>query len=285
MRKGEATVTATNPPEILANTLIACGLIALLMSGVGCATGTQQDRDSVGNHITTRDLSQPDVSGDDLALAHSDPLFEDPFEEEDGGEVYDPWESFNSTMFSFNQRADRYLFKPIAKGYDWIMPDPIERGLSNAFHNLGFAPRLLNNLLQGKMKESGIETSRFLLNSTLGLAGLFDVAGSWFDLEPSEEDTGQTLAVYGVGTGPYLVLPLMPPLTVRDSVGFMTNFVLNPLFYVAPSTALVGMTAGRTVNERSQKLDAFEEFEAATLDLYSATRDIYFKRRAQAVLN
>lgn len=282
--KNTDSMTSSKRPEIHAHRLLGVGLAGILILGAGCATDATRAVDAPVDSERPVDRSSLHPSEDDFSQAFEDPFFDDPFSNPEQADAYDPWESYNSSMFGFNQKMDRYVFKPIAKGYDWIMPDRVEHAISRAFHNLGFAPRLLNNVLQGKMKGAGTESARFLLNSTFGIAGLFDVAGSWFDLEPSEEDTGQTLAVYGVGPGPYLVLPLLPPLTVRDGVGFMTNFALNPLFYIAPSTALIGLNAGRTVNERSRLLDGFETFDQASLDLYTATRDVYFQKRRQAVL-
>ena len=168
----------TNRPEILAHPLVAAGLIALLLTGIGCATGSEQNRETSVNGSVTGDQSQRNASGDDLAEAFYDPFLEDPFAEENGVEVYDPWESFNSSMFSFNQKADRYVFKPIATGYDWIMPDPVEHAISRAFHNLGFVPRLLNNVLQGKMNGARTETTRFLLNNTFGITDLFNITNN-----------------------------------------------------------------------------------------------------------
>src|SRR3989442_3315542 len=139
--------------------------------------------------------------------------------EETVAEDYDPWETFNTAMFSFNRRVDRYALKPVAKAWDKIVPDPVERSLKRAFDNLSMPRRLVNNLFQLKLKGAGQELARFGLNTTLGVAGLFDVA-KVFGLEASEADTGQTLCRHGVGPGPYLGLPFLPPLTARAGIGF-----------------------------------------------------------------
>ena len=136
----------------------------------------------------------------------------DPFarSDEGAGEEYDPWEPMNTNIFEFNRQVDRFVLKPVAKGYNFVMPDLVQVGISNIFYNLRFPPRFLNNVFQGKVKGAGIEVGRFLINTTVGLAGFFDLA-KHVDLITSEEDMGQTLGFYGVKPGPYLVLPLLRP--------------------------------------------------------------------------
>ena len=210
--------------------------------------------------------------------------FYDPFAAQVEEEPYDPWESFNTKIFAFNRKADQYVLKPLATGYEAVMPDPLEKGISNAFHNLGVLPRLINNLLQAKYQGAGLETGRFLINSTLGIAGLFDVAKTMFGMEtPDVEDTGQTFAVYGADPGPYLVLPLLPPLTARDAVGSLGDLALDPANYLLPFSAIVGERGGDVVNDRSLNLELFQGVEETTLDLYSAVRDAYLQKRAKAI--
>jgi len=208
----------------------------------------------------------------------------DPFDDGAAEVVEDPWEAFNTTIFAFNLNVDRYVFKPIATGFDWIVPDPVEEAIGNAFHNVRFVHRFVNNLLQGKGKGAGIELTRFVINSTLGVAGLFDVAQAGFGLDPlDDEDTGQTLAVYGVKPGPYLVLPLLPPTTVRDGVGFIGDLALDPLNYVLPFSSQIATRGSENVNDRSLNLERYQGVEATTVDLYAAARDAYLQRRARAI--
>jgi phospholipid-binding lipoprotein MlaA len=239
--------------------------------------------------------------------ASQDASFEEPFDpfakaDEGAGEEYDPWEPFNTSIFEFNRQVDRFVLKPVAKGYNFIMPDLVQVGISNIFSNLRFAPRFLNNIFQGKLKGAGIEMGRFLINSTAGVAGLFDVAKQ-FDLVTPEEDFGQTLGFYGVKPGPYLVLPLLPPFNVRDFTGFLGDIALNPInWLVAPiievdgvpsviahknrmtSTIVqTGSRVGEIINERSRNLEKFQGVEEATLDLYTAVRNAYLQTRAKAV--
>ncbi|MBI5854516.1 MAG: VacJ family lipoprotein [Nitrospirae bacterium] len=152
----------------------------------------------------------------------------DPFAKEDEAdgkaqEDYDPWETYNSVVFEFNRKVDRYVLKPVAQAYNWVLPDAVQRGVANFFQNVRFVPRLLNNVFQGKLKGAGIEGGRFLINSTLGVGGFMDPARRWFKLETPNEDAGQTLGVYGVKPGPYLLLPFLPPFTLRDATGFLID--------------------------------------------------------------
>jgi phospholipid-binding lipoprotein MlaA len=245
---------------------------------------------------------QPQAPVSRLETPPGEPL--DPFAgaEERNGEEYDPWEPVNSNIFEFNLKVDRYVLKPVAKGYNFIMPDLVQVGISNIFTNLRFGPRFLNNVFQGKVKGAGIELGRFLINSTVGLAGFFDPA-KHIDLVTPEEDLGQTLGFYGVKPGPYLVLPFLPPFTVRDFVGYVGDVFLNPInWLVVPiievndipsviehknrmTTSIIqtGSRVGEIINERSRNLEKFQGVEEATLDLYSAVRNAYLQKRSQAV--
>ena len=196
----------------------------------------------------------------------------------------DPWEGFNEVMFNFNRDIlDRYLLKPVATAWDFVLPDPVQRSIHNFFDNLGVVRRVVNNALQLKFEGAGKEVARFTINSTVGLAGFFDVAKDGFGIEQSDEDTGQTFGVWGIGPGPYLVLPLLPPLTVRDGVGYAFDAAMTPYSYFIPWYVTVGTGATNVVNERSLNLDRFERVAETTIDLYSAVRNAYLQRRAAAI--
>lgn len=239
--------------------------------------------------------------------AAAEPLPDDPFDPfakpgEEGIEEYDPWEAVNTKVFEFNRQFDRWLLKPVAKGYNYVVPNPVQIGVSNFFYNLRFPPRFLNNIFQGKMKGAGIEAGRFLVNTTAGIGGFLDVA-QHLDLKTPEEDTGQTLGFYGVAPGPYVVLPLLPPFTVRDLVGYVGDIFMNPInWLVAPLIEVDGVpsviahknrttttfvqTGGRVfeiVNDRALNLEKFQGVEEATLDLYTAVRNAYLQKRAKAI--
>jgi len=202
---------------------------------------------------------------------------------DDGTGDYDPWEPFNDPVFQFNYKFDRYLLKPVAKGYDVVVGDGEKQLFRNVFDNVAFPKRFINSLLQGKFGGAGREMARFLINTTLGGAGMTDVAKYQFGIEKSDEDTGQTLAIHGVGSGPYLVLPFMSPLTVRDGVGYVFDLALDPLNYVLPFAGSVGRRADEIVNDRAQNLETFESVEEGTVDLYSAVRNAYLKKREKLI--
>jgi phospholipid-binding lipoprotein MlaA len=196
----------------------------------------------------------------------------------------DPWEGFNERMFWFNREVvDRYVLKPAATGWDFIFPDPVQRGVHNFFDNLAVVRRVVNNTLQLKLTGAATELARFTINSTIGVVGFFDVAKDAFGIEQRDEDTGQTFGVWGMGPGPYLVLPLLPPLTVRDGFGYALDAAMTPYTYFIPWWASVAGTATNTVNERSLNLDRFERVAESTVDLYGAVRNAYLQRRAAAI--
>jgi phospholipid-binding lipoprotein MlaA len=196
----------------------------------------------------------------------------------------DPWEGFNEKMFWFNREVlDRYLLKPVATGWDFLLPDPVQRSVHNFFDNLEVVRRVVNNSLQLKFTGAATELARFTINSTIGLVGFFDVAKDGFGIEQKDEDTGQTFGVWGMGPGPYLVLPFLPPLTVRDGIGYAFDAAMTPYSYFIPWWGTVVGTATNTVNERSLNLDRFERVAESTVDLYGAVRNGYLQRRAAAI--
>lgn len=193
----------------------------------------------------------------------------------------DPWEGFNEKMFWFNREVlDRYVLKPIATGWNFILPDQAQRGIHNVFDNLAVVRRVVNNALQLKFTGAATEVARFGINSTVGLAGLFDVAKDGFGIAQRDEDTGQTFGVWGMGAGPYLVLPFLPPLTVRDGIGYVIDGAMTPYIYFLPWYTLLAGTTVNTVNERSINLDRYERVAETTVDLYGAVRNAYLQRRA-----
>jgi phospholipid-binding lipoprotein MlaA len=203
---------------------------------------------------------------------------------DDVEDIYDPWESFNEKMFDFNVKLDRYVLKPVARVWKTVVPEPFQVMMSNSFDNLRFAPRFVNNVLQGKIGGATREMSRFLINSTAGIGGLFDPAKDYWGIRPSSEDFGQTLGVWGSGPGPYLVLPLLPPMTVRDGIGMGVEMLMDPFgYYVGFFPARFAMKIGDTVNDRALNYDLFQGVEETTIDLYSSVRHFYLKRREQQI--
>jgi phospholipid-binding lipoprotein MlaA len=196
----------------------------------------------------------------------------------------DPWEGFNEKMFNFNREVlDRFLLKPVATAWDFIFPDFVQRGFHNMFDNAAVVRRVVNNGLQLKLTGAATELARFTINSTVGLAGFFDVAKDAFGIEQKDEDTGQTFGVWGMGPGPYLVLPFLPPLTIRDGFGYAFDAAMTPYSYFIPFWGSIIETGTNTVNERSLNLDRFERVAESTVDLYGAVRNAYLQRRAAAI--
>lgn len=243
-----------------------------------------------------------------LALAARDQSLDEPVDPfakpgEEAVEEYDPWEPLNTKFFEFNRQLDRWVLKPVARGYNFVVPNIVQNGVSNIFYNSRVTPRFLNNIFQGRFKGAGIEVGRFLINTTVGIGGFFDVAQR-FNLTTPEEDTGQTLGFYGVKPGPYIMVPLLGPYTVRDLIGYAGDIALNPIYWLILPTmhnidaiptvvsieerALtygisIGARATEVVNERSLNLEKFEGVEESTLDLYAAVRNAYLQKRAKAI--
>jgi len=216
--------------------------------------------------------------------ADQDPLPPIADAEQDLSDDYDPWQGFNEKMFFFNHDIlDRYVLKPVATGWGKVLPDVAKRGLDRAFDNLGMPRRLVNNLLQARFRGAGREVARFGVNTTVGVVGFLDVARAQLHIEKSDADTGQTLGVYGFGQGPYLVLPTLRPLTVRDGIGYGVDGLLDPFGYVTPFFATMGTSIVKQVNERSLNLKVFQDVEDSVLDLYSAVRNGYLQRRRRSV--
>jgi phospholipid-binding lipoprotein MlaA len=262
--------------------LFAAALGSLLAARSGHAEETAallDGADTVYLHIIA--LNQADVQpGVGIAGVAAAPMAASPGEDFDE----DPWEGFNERMFWFNREVvDRFVLKPLATGWDFIFPDPVQRGVHNFFDNLAVVRRVVNNSLQLKLNGAATELARFTINSTIGFVGFFDVAKDAFGIEQKDEDTGQTFGVWGMGPGPYLVLPFLPPLTVRDGVGYAFDAAMTPYTYFIPWWGTAAGTATSTVNERSLNLDRFERVAETTVDLYGAVRNAYLQRRAAAI--
>lgn len=191
----------------------------------------------------------------------------------------DPLEGFNRAMFAFNDTLDTYALKPIAKGYRFVTPDIVERGVSNFFDNLGEVSNVVNNTLQGKFGDAGNDALRFAINSTVGVLGLADVA-SEFDLPEHDEDFGQTLGVWGVESGPYIVLPLLGPTTARDGAGLVADYYTDPVNYIDDNGDRNAVRLVRLIDTRSRLL-ASESLISG--DKYIFIRDAYLQRRDFAV--
>lgn len=198
------------------------------------------------------------------------------------GNPKDPIEGFNRAMFAFNDGLDTVLIKPVAKGYDAVLPAPVRTGVTNFFGNIADLFIGVNNLLQGKPDQALSDFGRVVINSTIGILGLFDVATE-AGLEKHEEDFGQTFGRWGVGDGAYVVIPFFGPRTVRDTVGLVLDVKADPVANLADVSARNSLLALRVIDNRADLLPADKVIEEAALDKYSYVRDGYLQRRRNLI--
>ena len=208
-------------------------------------------------------------------------------------EVNDCFEGFNRATFAFNQALDGMIFKPIAKVYK-VLPSPVRNGASNSLENLSNLVTVPNNILQGDLKKAAVNSGRFLINTTVGIVGIFNVAKKIGFPEYEKEDYGQTLGALGMGPGCYLVLPVLGPSTIRDSVGSLANVVGGDPWYnitVGDNSQHFSdfdywtsrATAG--VDFRAKNIDSFENLEKNSIDFYASVRSLYLQDRQQKIIN
>jgi phospholipid-binding lipoprotein MlaA len=193
----------------------------------------------------------------------------------------DPFEPFNRGVYQFNEGLDKAILKPVARGYRFVVPQFIRASVSNFFSNINDVVVALNNLLQGKFTAAYSDLGRVAINTTLGLGGLFDIA-SEAGIEKHEEDFGQTLGYWGVGDGPFVMLPLLGPSTGRDTVGRFVDYKTDLVTYVDPRPRN-WMWGTRIVNRRAELLDASTVLQTAALDPYEFVRDAYLQRRRNLI--
>ncbi|MEW6719039.1 MAG: VacJ family lipoprotein [Thermodesulfobacteriota bacterium] len=197
--------------------------------------------------------------------------------------IADPIEPINRALFVFNDKAYYWVFKPVAEGYDYVVGEDFRISIRNFFSNLATPIRFANHLLQGELRASGTELIRFALNSTTGILGLFDTARDNWGFEKKDADLGQTLGKYGLGNGFYIVWPLLGPSTLRDTAGYFGDSILDPVSYVQPAGASIGVKGYREENNLSLRIGVYEELTGAAVDPYVAVRDAYVQSRAKAV--
>lgn len=203
-------------------------------------------------------------------------------------EANDTLEPMNRYFFEVNQFLDEILLKPFAGWYHLAMPDPAEDGVRNFLRNLKSPVYLANDLFQGEWDRAGTTAARFVINSTIGIGGIIDVA-SMMDLKYHEEDFGQTLAVHGAGEGPYLHLPILGPSNPRDATGRLVDYALDPLTWVGYvydvsyiNTARAGLDA---IDTRARNLEAIDELKKGSVDFYATVRSLYRQRRNDLIKN
>lgn len=253
--------------------LMAVCLIAV----AGCATSPRNNSRSAS--VLPVDANSPGQAGFDV-------LEFDILEEELAGKtviIEDPLEGWNRWMFGANDSLYFWILKPTALGYKAVVPEPGRVGIRNVFHNLATPVRLVNCLLQGKFHSAGNEVNRCVINTTWGVLGIWDPALDKGKIEPATEDLGQTLAVYGLDNGWYVVWPVFGPSTLRDTGGIAGDMFLNPTFYIEDDEARIGASVVNVINKTSFHIGEYEDFKAAAVDPYIAMRDAYIQYRQKQV--
>ena len=198
------------------------------------------------------------------------------------GDPRDPLEPMNRGIYKFNDTVDKAVLKPVAQGYKAVLPSPVRTGVTNFFSNIDDVFVAANNLLQFKLNAAASDVGRIIANTTFGIAGIFDVASGW-GMEKHNEDFGQTLGYWGVGDGPFLMLPLLGPSNVRDSAGLLLYYKLDPVVHLHHVPLRNSLTALRFVNRRANLLDAEKVLDEAALDPYTFLRDAYIQQRRNLI--
>jgi phospholipid-binding lipoprotein MlaA len=259
---GGAQIIVTSPPTYL------------LAQNEGAEEGTPEE-----------EMAEEDMADEEMDFLDEDMDFMD---DEEGGvslEVADPLFYFNVAMFHFNDKLYFWIVKPLARGYNWLLPQFMRQGVRNFFYNIRMPIRLVNCLLQGKADDTGIELGRFILNSTYGVLGFRDPAANYPELNPTPEDTGQTLGKWGVGNGFYIIWPFLGPSTLRDSVGLVGDHFLHPVTYVRPKRLSFGLKVYEAFNEISFKIGQYESIKEGAIDPYLSVKDFYIQWRHKQVLD
>ena len=200
----------------------------------------------------------------------------------------DPLEGINRTIFSFNLGVDKVILSPVAKGYRNVLPSEVRTGIRNFLSNLTEPWTTINSTLQGDINNAGSSLARFLINTTIGVLGIFDVATD-MGFEKQEEDFGQTLAVAGTGPGAYIVIPILGPSTARDALGKVVGFFADPVTYVLhrenhDSWVWIG-TALRGIDFREQNLERIDNLKSSSVDFYATIKSLYLQRRSGMIVN
>jgi phospholipid-binding lipoprotein MlaA len=302
LRADEASEAAAPAQETSAASAVADEMNAALLASEPAASAAgapetgapDADAGAPAAEADSPDAASPETdearttgaSGTASTLDHYDPLYD----EEDAGTaaegVHDPLEPVNRALFRFNRGLDIVLFDPITKGYRLLVPAPARRSIERAFVNLNSPVVFANLVMQGRGRDAAIAVGRFVANTTLGVAGLFDYANDVIGWHRTDADFGQTLGVYGVTSGPYLVLPVFGPSTLRDACGSAADLAMNPLTYwFAPLqlqwTLLFGGSQGLSHYEANA--DALDALRDASVDFYAALRSAYTQSREGAV--
>jgi phospholipid-binding lipoprotein MlaA len=267
-------------------------LVALGVPVIGICGSTPAYAENIthenGNNFLMMAAADSDADSKETFVAEDDFYDEDLSFLDEGEEildVYDPLEPINRGIFWFNDKLYFYLLKPVAKGYRWVMPDPLMLGIGNFFSNLASPMRIINAGLQGKFGDAGNELTRFAVNTTIGIGGFFDTAKDHFNLKKKNEDSGQTLGYYGIGPGPYLVLPFFGPSSFRDGVGLLADSRMDLTYYLWEDREYWAAIILEAVNIVALDKDTYEGVKRDALDPYLFVRDAWTQYRKNLVDN
>jgi len=266
----------------------------------GNASGSEQDvptsggisADSEGgNQDSRKSLQEPEQgakvaakSQDESPRSQENLRDQEKWGEEEEATIADPLEPFNRAMFHFNDKLYFWALKPVAQGYNWVVPEKARISVKNFFTNLAFPIRFVSCLLRADFKCAGEEFGRFTVNTIWGVGGLLDPSSrTQLNLPKGDADLGETLGVYGLGQGFYFVWPVLGPSSARDSVGLVGGFFLYPVSYIRPWPAWLGVRTYQEVNDASLRIGDYESLKEAAIDPYVALRDAYFQYRQKKV--
>lgn len=281
--------------------IIRFAIVLILLMAIGCADQSSSLRPfaspdppprtdaplpTAGNAAVAaleNDTIQNQENDDAAALLEEDWDLLDPDSEQDFYSVADPLEPYNRAVFQFNDKLYFWVIKPVAKGYRAVTPAIVRSGVKNFFTNLAFPARLINSALQGKGQAAEAECARFLYNSTVGVLGFGNPAKKHPQLNPDAEDLGQTLAVYSIGNGFYIVWPILGSSTLRDSLGIAGDWFLDPVFWIEPLEASLALGGYRRLNDASFRIGDYEDLKKAAIDPYEALRNAYIQFRESKI--
>ncbi|MFC1763178.1 VacJ family lipoprotein [Planctomycetota bacterium] len=271
-------------------------LLLVIVTSAGCASRTSRGRVLVVAEVPSSDTTVMDTND---VFTPDDPMADD-LDDEDFGEnefdlfedefnetqslAYDPIEGWNRGVFRFNDRLYVWILRPFVKAYNFVTPDPVRVGTRNFFHNLGMPARAINCLLQGKYKRAGHEVGRFAVNTTVGVFGCADPATDALGWPSADEDLGQTLAVWGVPNGPYLVWPILGPGTLRDSSARVGDYFLNPLSYADYWEVELVLKGVQYSNLAAASYSQYDLLKQEAIEPYTAMRDGYIQFRRKKIL-
>lgn len=262
--------------------LFLCGAVIPVSAEPPAAAETVEPFEVVDDPLFEADSDFTDA---EESAEETDPLFDDDFDFEidDGPAGFpDPFEKFNRGVLAVNRVVDRFVMDPITVVYRFILPEMVRRSIDRCFDNVNSTSTLVNDLFQLEWADAGMTGARLLVNSTVGIGGLFDPAARW-GMEAHVSDFGQTLAIAGAPSGPYFMLPLLGPSTVRDGVGLGVDALFHPTFFVLAGTDVLFFSGTSGLTERARHYEELKALEESSIDYYAALRSGFFQNRQSEI--